>query len=165
MALTAEFGYYYGNPKLVNKAMKEFSAPYDIKAYDEIDDLTCSFVLGGSGFHRYNYMRVTWPNGPDGSDGMVKYYFIERREGMPANMTKITATCDVLYTYASRINGAAAVLNRTSNTKYVNFLLKDNHMTTVSKTVLSSKRSEKITDNEEYFYVGVIQNKASLREV
>ena len=165
MALKAEFGYYYGNPKLVNKAMKEFSAPYDIKAYDEIDDLTCSFVLGGSKFHKYNYMKVTWSNGPDGSDGMVKYYFIERREGMPANMTKITAPCDVLYTYASRINGAAAVLNRTSNTKYTNFLLKDNHMTTVSKTVLSSKRSEKITDNEEYFYVGVIQNKASLKEV
>lgn len=159
MALTAEFGYYYGNPKLVNKAMDEFGAPYDIKAYEEIDDLTCSFVLGGSGFHRYNYMRVTWP------DGMVKYYFIERREGMPANMTKITATCDVLYTYASRINNAAAVLNRTSNTKYVNFLLKDNHMTTISKTVLSSRRSEKITDNEEYFYVGIVQNKASTREV
>ena len=161
MALTAQFGYYYGNPKLVNKAMNEFSAPYDIKAYDEIDDLTCSFVLGGSGFHRYNYMKVTWP----GSPSMVKYYFIERREGMPANMTKITATCDVLYTYASRINGAAAVLNRTSNTKYVNFLLKDNHSTTVSKTILSSKESQEITADEEYFYVGIIQNKASLREV
>lgn len=158
MAITAQFATYLGLPKQIDK-YPVWEGSYDIKAYNEIDDLTCSFVLGGSGFHNYNMMRVTFPG------NLIKNYFIEKREGMPGNMTKITATCDVLSTYAAAIHEAPAILNRTSNTNYVNFLLKDNQKTTISKTILSSKRSEKITDNEEYFYVGIIQNKASTREV
>lgn len=163
MAIIAKFGNYIRDARIVNKEIYNpiaaGAAEHEIKAYEEVDDITCNFILNGSGFHNYNYMQVTFPG------GLVKYYFIEKRSGMPANMTRITATCDVLYTYASSINASSAILNRTANTKYVNFLLKDNKMTTISKTVLSSKRSEKITDNEEYFYVGIIQNKASLREV
>ena len=158
MALTAQFATYYGLPKQIYKT-PVWEGSYDVKAYNEINDLTCSFVLGGSGFHSYNMMKVTFPG------GLTKNYFIEKREGMPGNMTKITATCDVLSTYSSAILTAPAILNRTSNTNFVNFLLKDNQKTTISKTILSSKQSEKITDNEEYFYVGIIQNKSSLREV
>lgn len=162
MAITVQFGTYDGNAKIVDKTSRLTldNTEYEVKAYNEVNDLTCEFVLAGSGFHSYNYMKVTWPG-----DGLVKYYFIEKREGMPANMTKVTATCDVLYTYRGNIWHASAILNRTSNTDYVNFLLKDNHMTTITKTILSSKQSEKITDNEEYFYVGIIQNKRSTREV
>lgn len=158
MAITAQFASFYGPPKEVFKTPL-WGNSYEVKAYNEIDDLTCSFVLGGSGFHNYNMMRVTFPG------GLAKNYFIEKREGMPGNMTKITATCDVLSTYSSAILTAPVILNRTSNTNFVNFLLKDNQKTTISKTILSSKRSEKITDNEEYFYVGIIQNKASTRGV
>ena len=152
MAINAYFGTYTGNPKKVKKTVTLSETAIPIQAYDEIDDLTCDFVLAGSGYHGYNYMKVEFPN-------HTKYYFIEKRAGVAGNMTKITATCDVLYTYTNSIINASAVLNRTSNGTYVNSLLRDSKVSTLSGAFPSSKiLIPNVLDNQEYYYVAILQN-------
>lgn len=154
MAITAWFTTYSGNPKKVNKSVTFEGEGTAIQSYETIDDLTCDFILNGHGYHGTNYMKVSW-------DGVIKYYFIEKRSGMPADMTRITATCDVLYTYANEVNNAEAVLNRTSNGVYVNSLLRDSKVLTLSGAVPSSIKLAEILSDREYYYVAVLQSAPS----
>lgn len=161
MAIKAKFTTYTGTPKLISKLKWEtagwLTAPIEISAWEEIDDLTCDFILDGAGYHAYNYMAVDWGN-------IVKYYFIEQRTGMTGNRTKIRATCDVLSTYRTQIFNAPAVINRTSwNTgETCDPMLRDNKVTTTSRTLVSSEEIKKdIIGNQEWFYVGVLQKSPS----
>ena len=155
MAITAWFTTYSGNPKKVNKDVSFSGDGKTISAYETIDDLTCKFILDGHGYHGVNYMKVSW-------DGNIRYYFIENRSGLTGNRTSITASCDVLYTYASNIKNASAVLNRTSNNTYVNSRLRDSQVLTLSGAIPSSLYLvNNILDDTEYYYVGVVQAQAS----
>ena len=163
MAITARTAVYSGSPKTVEKSVtwdQTTQTAITISAYEEINDLTCDFILEGHGYHGKNYMEVTW------NSGVVKYYFIESRTGMPGDMTKVRGVCDVLSTYKTSIQGAEAVINRTSYSTvdtYVDPMLRDNKVTTTSRTVVSSEvLQENIIGNQEYFYVGIIQNAASI---
>lgn len=155
MAITAQFTTYNGNPKKVNKNVTFAGNPVTVKAYETIDDLTCDFILNGHGYHGVNYMKVSW-------DGNIRYYFIENRSGLTGDRTSITASCDVLYTYADKINNSSAVLNRTSNNAYVNSRLRDSQVLTLSGAIPSSLYLvNNILDDTEYYYVGVVQAQAS----
>lgn len=154
MAITAQFTTYNGNPKKVNKNVTFAENPITVKAYETIDDLTCDFILNGHGYHGVNYMKVSW-------DGVEKFYFIEKRAGMTGDMTRITASCDVLYTYANEINNAPAVINRTSNNAYVNALLRDSKVLTLSGARVSSIRLSRYISDWEYYYVAVLQSAPS----
>ena len=157
MAIKAKFCVYTGNPKRISKLQWNTAgwatAPIEISAWDEVDDLTCDFILDGAGYHAYNYMAVDWGN-------IVKYYFIEQRTGLPSNSTKIRGTCDVLSTYRTEIYNSPAIMNRTSwNTKNTcDPMLRDNKVTTTSKTIISTEELiPNIIDNKEWFYVGIVQ--------
>ncbi len=151
MAITAKFAAYGGSPKKVYKTISSWSEEKTINAYEDIDDLTCDFILDGAGYHGYNYMRVAW-------NGTVKYYFIESRTGMRGNMTKLRGVCDVLTTYQSAVGNAPAVINRTSDGDHNDPMLKDNKVTTRSVTELDSTLiSPNIVSDTEYVYVGVLQ--------
>lgn len=161
MAITARTAVYSGSPKTVDKEVtwdQAADAAIPISAFEEIDDLTCDFILNGHGYHGKNYMEVSW-------DNVVKYYFIESRSGMSGDRTKVRGVCDVLSTYKTSIQGAEAVINRTSYSTvdaYVDPMLRDNKVTTTSRTVVSSEvLQEDIIGDQEYFYVGIIQNAAS----
>lgn len=162
MAITARTAVYSGSPKKVDKSVEwdqAANAPINISAFEEIDDLTCDFILDGHGYHGKNYLEVSW-------DNVVKYYFIESRTGMSGDRTKVRGVCDVLSTYKTSIQGAEAVINRTSYSTvdtYVDPMLRDNKVTTTSRTVVSSEvLQENIIGDQEYFYVGIIQNAASI---
>lgn len=156
MAITANFGTYTGNPETVTKTV-QLGNDITVQAWDDIDDLTCDFILDGSGYHGCNYMKVTW-------NDTVKYYFIESRTGMPGNRTKVRGTCDVLHTYAQTIKDSPAVLNRCSNDveNILNPMLKDNKVTTLSETEFDSWGvSTNVIGGEEFVYVGILQKLAS----
>lgn len=159
MSINAYFATYDGNPEKVNKDVSStFGSAVTVQATRDINDLTCEFILDGHGYHGDNYMKVEW-------DGVTKYYFIEKREGMPGDMTKITATCDVLTTYASAINNAPAVIARTSSGDF-NAFLKDEKTPILSTTYFSSKKIGdgsvgNLISGQEYFYVGVWANKTA----
>lgn len=162
MAISARTAVYSGSPKTVDKSVEwdqAADAAIPISAFEEIDDLTCDFILNGHGYHGKNYMEVSW-------DNVVKYYFIESRTGMSGDRTKVRGVCDVLSTYKTSIQGAEAVINRTSYSTvdtYVDPMLRDNKVTTTSRTVVSSEvLQENIIGDQEYFYVGIIQNAASV---
>lgn len=156
MAIKAQFAIYDGSPKKVYKSINSWPLEKTINAYEEIDDLTCDFILDGAGYHGYNYMRVEWGN-------KVKFYFIESRTGMKGNMTKIRCVCDVLTTYQGAIGDAPAVINRTSDRKHNDPMLKDNKVTTRSVTELDSTLiSSNIVSDTEYVYVGVLQKVPSV---
>lgn len=157
MAIKAKFCVYTGNPKRISKLQWGdagwATGEITISAWEEIDDLTCDFILDGAGYHAYNYMAVDW-------NGTIKYYFVEQRTGLPSNSTKIRGTCDVLSTYRTEIYNSPAIINRTSwNTgETCDPMLRDNKVTTTSKTIISTEVLEPdIIDNQEWFYVGVIQ--------
>lgn len=156
MAITAKFATYGGSPKKVYKSISSWSEEKTISAYEDIDDLTCDFILDGSGYHGYNYMRVEW-------NGTVKYYFIESRTGMKGNMTKLRGVCDVLTTYQDAVGNAPAVINRTSDKDHNDPMLKDNKVTTRSVTELDSTLIvPDVVSNTEYVYVGVLQKVPSV---
>lgn len=164
MAIKAKFCVYTGNPKRISKLQWNTAGwatgEIEISAWEEIDDLTCDFILDGAGYHAYNYMAVDWGN-------IVKYYFLEQRTGLPANMTKIRATCDVLSTYRNVIYRAPAIINRTSwNTgETCDPMLRDNKVTTTSKTIVSTEPVQtNIIGAQEWFYVGVLQSSVSVGE-
>lgn len=153
MAISANFCTYTGNPKLVNKSPTWIIADKPISAYEEVDDLTCDFILDGAGYNAYNYMSVNW-------GGTIKYYFIEQRTGMTGNRTKIRATCDVLRTYREAIRSASAVINRTSwvTDTTCDPMLRDNKVTTTSRTIVSTEPlTGPIIGGQEWFYVGILQ--------
>lgn len=159
MAITAKFATITENPKKIKKSVPLSGSPITISAWNAIDDLTCDFILDGSGYHDENYMQVDFP-------GITKYYFIDRRAGMPGNMVRLTGTIDVLTTYTSTILAAEAVINRTSDPNFIDPMLKDNKVTTRSVTELDSTLllSNVISDTE-YVYVGVLQKLPSLSGV
>lgn len=161
MAIKAKFVVCTENPKRISKLQWNdagwYTAPIEISAWEEIDDLTCDFILDGAGYHGYNYMAVDWGN-------IVKYYFIEQRTGLPSNSTKIRGTCDVLSTYRKQIYNAPAIINRTSwnTSETCDPMLRDNKVTTKSRTIVSSEEIKKdIIGNQEWFYVGVLQKSPS----
>lgn len=166
MAITARVGTWKGNPKvLVKDGSETYGSVFwasetlnlTVSAYEEIDDLTCDFILNGHGYHSYNYMEVDW-------GGTTKYYFIEKRSGMTGDMTKVRCTCDVLYTYSAEILNASAIINRTSWTTdtITDFMLRDNKVTTTSRTIISSEAlQENVIGDQEWYYVGVVQKLAS----
>lgn len=157
MAITVNFSTYTGSPKKVYKVFNPvFENDKTISAYEEIDDLTCDFILDGAGYHSYNYMRVAW-------NGKVKYYFIESRTGMTGNRTKLRGVCDVLTTYQNAVGNAPAVINRTSDGNHSDPMLKDNKVTTRAVTELdSTKIIENVVSDTEYVYVGVLQKVPSV---
>mgnify|MGYP003287704226 CR=1 FL=1 len=153
MAITAWFTSYDGDPTTVNKGLSFTGEGTTINAWDQIDDLTCDFIMDGAGYHASNMMKVSW-------NDTVKYYFIEQRTGMPGTRTKIRATCDVLYTYAETIKNSPAVINRTQYGEkgLTNPFLKDNRTTTLAETEFSSNLlASNIISNTEYVYVGILQ--------
>jgi len=140
----------YSTKKITKEPI--FGADVTISAYEEVDDLTCDFILDGHGYHGYNYMQVTWDT------GRVKYYFIESRTGMPGDMTRIRCVCDVLRTYQATILASPAVLNRTSDQKFTDTFLKDNQITTRAVTELDAAAiAENVISDTEYVYVGILQ--------
>lgn len=153
------FTTYSGNPYKIDKSgMLNFSDVRSVEAYNDVDDITCEFVVSGVDLHGYNYMYVDWNN-------HRKYYFIELRSGLKAGMTRIVARCDVLYTYKSAILESPAVLNRTSDgSKGMTFpFLKDNRVTTLAQTEFSSfSLASNIISDTEFVYVGVLQKIASV---
>jgi hypothetical protein len=156
LAITAKFATYEGSPKKVYKTISSWSEEKTISAYEDIDDLTCDFILDGSGYHGYNYMRVVWGE-------VVKYYFIELRTGMRGNMTRLRGVCDVLTTYQGAVGSASAVINRTSDKDHGDPMLKDNKVTTRSVTELDSTLlASNIVSDTEYVYVGVLQKVPSV---
>ena len=158
MAISADFGLYGGNPKALAKTVDWQLTNRPIQAFEEIDDLTCDFILDGADYHSYNYMKVDW-------GGTIKYYFIEKRTGMTGNRTKVRGTCDVLTTYKGVIMGAPAIINRTSwATDYTcDPMLRDNKVTTTSRTIVSTEQlTGPIIGDQEYFYVGVLQASPSI---
>lgn len=156
MAIKAKLATWSGSPKKVYKSITSWSDEKTISAYEDIDDLTCDFILDGAGYHGYNYMRVEWP-------GKVKYYFIESRTGMKGNMTKIRGMCDVLTTYQGAIGDAPAVINRTSDRGHADPMLKDNKVTTRAATELDSTLLiSNVVSDTEYVYVGVLQKVPSV---
>lgn len=155
MAITAKFAISEESTKKITKT-PQFGSDVPISAYEEVDDLTCDFILDGNGYHGYNYMQVTWDT------GRVKYYFIESRSGMPGDMTRIRCVCDVLRTYQATILASPAVLNRTSDQKYTDTFLKDNQITTRAVTELDAAAiKEDVISDTEYVYVGILQKVAS----
>jgi len=139
----------YSTKKITKEPI--FGADVPISAYEEVDDLTCDFILDGHGYHGYNYMQVTW-------DNKVKYYFIESRTGMPGDMTRIRCVCDVLRTYQATILASPAVLNRTSDQRFTDTFLKDNQITTRAVTELDAAAiAEDVISDTEYVYVGILQ--------
>lgn len=155
MAITANFATNEESTKKITKT-PQFGANVPISAYEEVDDLTCDFILNGHGYHGYNYMQVTWDT------GRVKYYFIESRTGMPGDMTRIRCVCDVLRTYKETILASPAVLNRTSDQKFTDTFLKDNQITTRAVTELDACAiAENVISDTEYVYVGILQKVAS----
>lgn len=156
MAIKAKFTTWGGSPKKVYKTIETWSEEKTISAYEDIDDLTCDFILDGAGYHGYNYMRVDW-------NGKVKYYFIESRTGMKGNMTRLRGVCDVLTTYQDAVGYAPAVINRTSNKDHADPMLRDNKVTTRAVTELdSTKIIENVVSGTEYVYVGVLQKVPSV---
>ena len=155
MEITAKFATSdYSTKKITKEPV--YGADVPISAYDEVDDLTCDFILDGHGYHGYNYMQVTWDT------GRVKYYFIETRTGMPGDRTKVRGVCDVLRTYQAAILASPAVLNRTSDQKFTDTFLKDNQITTRAVTELdASAIAEDVISDTEYVYVGILQKVAS----
>ena len=87
MSITAKFTSISSVPEKVVKSPSWPETGQTIEAWEQIDDLTCDFVLAGSGYHASNYMQVSW-------NGTVKYYFIESRSGLPGSRTRIRAVCD-----------------------------------------------------------------------
>jgi len=157
LAIKAQFAIYDGSPKKVYKSITSWSDEKTISAYEDIDDLTCDFILDGAGYHGYNYMRVEWGS-------QVKFYFIESRTGMKGNMTKLRGVCDVLTTYQEAVGSAPAVINRTSNKDHADPMLKDNKVTTRSVTELDSTRLvSNVVSDTEYVYVGVLQKVPSVK--
>lgn len=157
MAIKAKFTTWGGSPKKVYKIIQTWSEEKTISAYEDIDDLTCDFILDGAGYHGYNYMRVEW-------GAQVKFYFIESRTGMTGNRTKIRGVCDVLTTYQGAVGSAPAVINRTSNKDHADPMLKDNKVTTRSVTELDSTLLvSNVVSNTEYVYVGVLQKVPSVK--
>lgn len=155
MAIIAKFATSEESTKKIKKT-PQFGTDVPISAYEEVDDLTCDFILDGHGYHGYNYMQVTWDT------GRVKYYFIENRTGMPGDMTRIRCVCDVLRTYKDTILASPAVLNRTSDQKYTDTFLKDNQITTRAVTELDAAAiAENVISDTEYVYVGILQKVAS----
>lgn len=154
MAITANFAKSEYSTKKITKE-PVFGSDVTISAYEEIDDLTCDFILNGHEYHGYNYMKVSWGT-------KVKYYFIEGRTGMPGDRTKVRGVCDVLRTYQATILASPAVLNRTSDQKYTDTFLKDNQITTRAVTELdAAKIAENVISDTEYVYVGILQKVAS----
>ena len=154
MAITANFATSDYSTKKITKA-PIFGTDVTISAYEEIDDLTCDFILNGHGYHEYNYMKVSW-------GARVKYYFIESRTGLPGDMTRIRCVCDVLRTYQAAILASPAVLNRTSDQNFTDTFLKDNQITTRAVTELdAAKIAENVISDTEYVYVGILQKVAS----
>lgn len=154
--MTCKFATYTGNPKKINKTLS-FTKECSISAYEDVDDLTCDFIILGTDLHGYNYMEVDW-------NGHTKYYFIGPRIGMQGGKTRIRATCDVLTTYKDAILGSPAVLNRTSDGRdgFTFPFLKDNRVTTLAKTEFSSDRIvSNVIGDIEYVYVGILQKTPS----
>lgn len=155
MALSARFGTTSDNPKKINKTLPFSGDAVTVNAWSQVDDLTCEFILSGSGYHDENYMEVNWP-------GITKYYFIEKRVGMQGNMVKLTGTIDALTTYKDTIMSAPAVINRTDDQNHLDPMLKDNKVTTRSVTELDSTLLVgNVISDTEYVYVGVLQKVAS----
>ena len=163
MSILAKFFTYEGYQEKVKKDIswgESDRGATQIKSYEDIDDFTCDFILNGSGYHGNNYMAVKWP-------GITKYYFIQSRTGMPGNMTKIRAKCDVLFTYKNSVYGTKAVINRTNSEKeyFTNPMLKDNKITTLSETEFDSTsllNLDEIIADQEYIYVGILQKIRSI---
>ena len=158
MSITAKFTSISSVPEKVVKSPSWPETAQTIEAWEQIDDLTCDFVLAGSGYHASNYMQVSW-------NGTVKYYFIESRSGLPGSRTRIRAVCDVLTTYSATIRSAPAVLNRTSDggTGMTFPFLPDNRVTTLAQTEFSSNcLATNIISDTEFVYVGILQKVASV---
>lgn len=150
--MTAQFATYAENPKIINKyPYLNFVQTFTINSYEPINDLTCDFIISGHGLHAYNYMKVEFPE-------HTKYFFIESREGINGDMTRVRGVCDVLYTYHQTILNSPAVIRRTSDTAYVDTFLRDGVVTTRANTELDAALiAENVISDTEYVYVGILQ--------
>lgn len=129
----------------------------EIKAWDQIDDVTCEFIVSGFN-HTHNYMEVDW------GDTIYKTYFVNKRTGMPGNMVKLTCEIDVLTTYGDIIRRSPAVIARTNNSAFVNFYQRDEKVPTLSTTDISTKNFGSAilpSPAQEYIYAGIWLTRSS----
>ena len=128
----------------------------DIKAWEVVNDLTCEFIVSDFVFG-HNYLLVSW-------DNFQKAYYVIKRSPMPGGMIKLTCEIDVLTTYADEINRAPAVLERTSNSAFVNFFQRDEKIPVLSTTDISTKNFGNVILGEnpkEYIYAGIWLTRSS----
>lgn len=141
----------YGN-KVFKDVATGWSEALTINSYEEVNDLTCDFLVTGTSLHGYNYMQVDW-------GGHTKYYFIEIRGGNKGGMTMVRGKCDVLTTYHNAIYNSPAVIGRTNNGSKINMYVRDDRIPITSLTAMSSKRLGNVinANSEEFIYMGVWQ--------
>lgn len=141
-----------------NKVQKDTSVfasarSFSISAYNEISDTECDFIVDNSTAidFQMNWMQVAW-------NGIKKYYFVRSREGIQGNFVRLRCEIDALTTYQTRILSTPCVLERTSNSAYVNMFVHDAQVYPMSTTDLSTENfgNDILGENpQEYIYVGI----------
>lgn len=130
--------------------------PKTIEPTGSVSDMNCSFILDGTGigttdYHNCNYIRIDW-----GSGVQPYYYFIEQVISLTATRTQINCKLDVLKTFKDIIFSSQCIINRTSNTEFVNFYLRDDKVPILSLSELYSQPfGNDVCGNQEYYYVGI----------
>lgn len=158
MAITAKLALCSDMSNKVQKNTSVFSMArsFAISAYNEISDTECDFVVDNATAvdFQMNWMQVAW-------NGITKYYFVRSREGLPGNMVRLRCEVDVLTTYQSRILSTPCVIERTSNSAYVNMFVHDAQIYPMALTDVSSENfgPDILGQNpQEYIYVGIWAN-------
>lgn len=155
MAITAKLALCGDVSNKVQKDTSVFASArsFSIQAYEEINDTECDFIVSNSTEidFQMNWMQVAW-------NGITKYYFVRSRSGMNGNMVRLRCEVDVLTTYKNRILSTPCVIERTSNSAYVNMFVHDSQIYPMAITDLSTENfgNDILGQNpQEYIYVGI----------
>lgn len=158
MAITAKLALCGDVSNKVQKDTSVFASArsFSIQAYEEISDTECDFIVSNSTEidFQMNWMQVAW-------NGITKYYFVRSRSGMSGNMVRLRCEVDVLTTYKNRILSTPCVIERTSNSAYVNMFVHDAQIYPMALTDVSSENfgPDILGQNpQEYIYVGIWAN-------
>lgn len=155
MAITARIGTCTAAYNQVNKdtAVLDSLPSKTVEPTGTVSDMNCSFILDGTGndYHNCNYMSVKWANNVP-----PYYYFIEQVVSLTGTRTQINCKLDVLKTFEEMIYSSTCLINRTSNTEYVNFYLRDDRVPILSVSEpYSAPFGNNVCGNQEHYYVGI----------
>lgn len=163
MAITARIGICTSAYNKVDKNTTQVDGSLEktVEPTGSVSDMNCSFIVNGTNtqtplwgqidYHNCNYMSVNW-----GAGVPTYYYFIEQVISLTATRTQINCKLDVLKTFKSTIYNSDCIINRTSNTEYVNFYLRDDRVPILSTSELySDPFGDPVCGNQEYYYVGI----------